>query len=72
MPLCKNLDCDVKSEPPYLATTQRIKLLWKFDEFVLKLIEVFDELITYDETLQVPSQCEVIEHVINVIHKNKI
>jgi hypothetical protein len=23
MPLCKKLDCDAKSEPPYLATTQQ-------------------------------------------------
>jgi hypothetical protein len=71
-PLCKKLDCDTKSEPFYLATTQRINLLWRFDDFVLKLIKVFNETITYDETFQVPNQCEAIEHEINVIHKNKI
>jgi hypothetical protein len=39
---------------------------------VLKLIKVFNEPITYDETFQVPNRCEAIEHEINVIHKNKI
>jgi hypothetical protein len=57
MPLCKKLDCDAKSEPPYLATTQIINLLRRFYDFVLKLIEVFNEPITYDEAFQVPSQC---------------
>ncbi len=72
MPLCKKLVCDTKSGPPYLATIKRINLLWRFDDFVVKLIEVFNEPITYDEAFQVPSQCEAIERDINVIHKNKI
>jgi hypothetical protein len=25
MPLCKKLDCDAKSEPPYLATTRKLE-----------------------------------------------
>jgi len=41
-PLCKKLDCDVKNEPFYLATTQRINLHYRFDDFVLKLIKVFN------------------------------
>jgi len=57
MPLCKKLDCDAKNEPPYLATTQIINLLRRFYDFVLKLIEVFNEPITYDEAFQLPSQC---------------
>jgi hypothetical protein len=50
---------------------QVINLPWRFDDFVLSLIEVITKPSTYAEATQVPSWCDAMEYKIHAIHKNQ-